>query len=235
MVRTIGCGYRHRRERDERLSTDVPYPISLKTPLHTRPAFSKVRFVARFHWHFVVSQALILDQAFLVVDNQRFTTSRRRTLTLIVSGSILKMKVPLSVLLAVWVTASTATAFNPVSSIVRQGKSRLFAEEKPSGGETKPPSAVETAASSFPVGIVSSVIAPIAALTIARQALSNRDKLREEVAITEKDLTRIRKDLASTDRIISVSTIAAPLALSLFWLSFFFKTDRSEFIMFPAV
>lgn len=110
-------------------------------------------------------------------------------------------------MLAVYATASTAAAFHPSSHVSRHSKTRLFADDKQSGGNTTPASAAaETAASGASLGtVVTSIAAPLAALAAGRQALTSRDQLRDEVAVSEKDLSRIKKDLKRTDTLASVS------------------------------
>jgi hypothetical protein len=91
-----------------------------------------------------------------------------------------------------------ATAFTPLSYASLKfsktgGASALFAEE---------PTAVDAGGvgGALPVALV-----PLVALVAGRQALLRREVVREQVAITENDLNKIKSDLASAETFISVS------------------------------
>ena len=128
------------------------------------------------------------------------------------------------VIFALWATSSPATAFTPLFASRTSGNSRIrtFAEQPFEGQKSAQPNADATstevaaaesasvptaeaaAGAGLGAGELAPFLAPIAALVAGRQALTKRDLIREQVAVTEKDLERIKKDLANTDTIISV-------------------------------
>jgi hypothetical protein len=96
------------------------------------------------------------------------------------------------------------TAFTPMSyaslKFAKTGLgSRLFAEDP------NAPSAADAAGGGVG-GALPSALAPFAALVAGRQALLRRDEVREQIAITENDLNKIKSDLANADTLISVSS-----------------------------
>lgn len=143
------------------------------------------------------------------------------------------MKVSSYVILALWVTSSPVAAFTPQFSDTRSAtQTRIFAEQEQAsevGGtlaatdttSAAPETATEAAAGA---GVSASkavpFLAPIAALAAGRQALAKRDIVKEQVAITEKDLQRIRKDLSNVDTTISVRIHTCSLNDQHWWMPF---------------
>ena len=140
------------------------------------------------------------------------------------------MKVSSAVIIALWATSSPATAFTPpqlstANTNTHRRTTRIFAEEGNAAASEAASAASEAASSSEAAagtaeaaaeaaatvagaGISTSqavpFLAPIAALVAGRQSLIKRDIVREQVALTEKDLARIKKDLRNVDINISV-------------------------------
>ena len=116
------------------------------------------------------------------------------------------MKVSSAVVALCATLGSTASAFAPLAHNSVRPKSALCAEEPrtPKGAKTVETAAKTAASTSFTVSKAVPFLAPVAALVAGRQALTKRDVLREQEAITAKDLSRIQKDLANADTTISV-------------------------------
>lgn len=132
------------------------------------------------------------------------------------------MKVSSAAIIALWATSSPATAFTPLqlyaaNTNTHRRTTRIFAEEGNAAASEAAnavseagaaEAAAEAAATVAGAGISTSkavpFLAPIAALVAGRQSLIKRDIVREQVALTEKDLARIKKDLRNVDINISV-------------------------------
>jgi hypothetical protein len=89
--------------------------------------------------------------------------------------------------------------------LIAEGNNEII-EDANTLGSSETVSATAEAATGAGIAASKAVpfLAPVAALVAGRQALIKRDVLREQEAITAKDLNRIQKDLANADTTISV-------------------------------